>query len=88
MIDVDFCKRLYDRGYKIYLIPEAKVIHLKTASARKRGKLWLDRELNRSFALYFKKHHPYIAPLMRVVLALDLLSRMFLLSTVGREPMR
>jgi GT2 family glycosyltransferase len=87
-IDIDLCKRLYDKGYKIYLVPDARVIHLKTASARKRGKLWLDRELNRSFALYFKKHHPYASPFLKIAMFLDIISRMFLRSVVGREPMR
>lgn len=88
MIDVDFCKRMYDRGYKIYLVPEAKVIHLKTASASKRGKAWLDRDLNRSFLMYFRKRYPISYPLIFAVFYLDRLSRVFLMRIIGREPMR
>lgn len=88
MCDVDLCKRLYDSGYKVYLVPEAKVIHLKTASAVKRGKTWLDRELNRSFAIYFKKHYPRLYPLMLVVMYADRFIRAAMLRTIGREPMR
>jgi GT2 family glycosyltransferase len=88
MLDVDLCKRMYDTGYKVYFIPDAKVIHLKTASAVKRGKAWLDSELNRSFKLYFKKHYRFLYPLMLCILFLDRLTRTILLRTVGREPMR
>ncbi len=88
MLDVDLCKRIYDKGYKIYLVSAAKAVHLKTASASKRGKEWLDRELNRSFMLYFKKQYPLSVPWVWVVFTLDHLLRMFLLRTVGREPMR
>lgn len=87
-LDIDLCKRMYDKGYKVYLVPDAKVIHLKTASAVKRGKAWLDRELNRSFALYFKKHYPRSYPLMLVVMWLDRCMRYLMLRTIGREPMR
>lgn len=89
MADVDLCKRLYDNGYKIYIVPEAKVVHLRAvSSSKKRGKAWLGRELNRSLLLYFKKQYPYSAPLMHVVFFLDRLTRTFLLRTIGREPMR
>lgn len=88
MCDIDLCKRLYDTGYKVYLVPEAKVIHLKTASAVKRGKAWLDHELNRSYAVYFKKHYPASAPVMAVVLWLDRVMRVVLERTIGHVPMR
>lgn len=88
MCDVDLCKRLYDSGYKVYFVPEAKVIHLKTASAVKRGKTWLDHELNRSYAIYFKKHYPRSYPFMLIILYLDRFIRAAMLRTIGREPMR
>lgn len=88
MCDIDLCKRLYDYGYKVYLVPDARVVHLKTASAVKRGKKWLDRELNRSYRIYFKKHYPYLFPLIWVVWMLDRVSRTVLLRIVGREPLR
>lgn len=88
MCDVDLCKRMYDTGYKVYLVPEAKVTHLKTASAVKRGKKWLDHELNRSYMIYFKKHYPILSPLIWIVWVLDRVLRTLLLRTVGREPLR
>lgn len=88
MCDVDLCKRMYDTGYKVYLVPDAKVVHLKTASAVKRGKTWLDHELNRSYMIYFKKHYPYSFPAIWVIGFLDRLIRTILLRTIGREPLR
>ena len=88
LLDVDLCKRIYDNGYKIYLVSTAKTVHLKTASASKRGKEWLEKELNRSFMLYFKKNYPASSPLMWVVYFFDRLSRLLLLHILGREPMR
>ena len=88
MCDVDLCKRLYDGGYKVYLVPDAKVVHLKTASAVKRGKKWLDHELNRSYMIYFKKHYPMLSPFLWIVWVFDRALRALLLRTVGREPLR
>ena len=89
MADVDLCKRLYDRGYKIYLVPEARVVHLRAvSSSKKRGNAWLGRELNRGILRYFKKQYPSSIPLTYAVFLLDRLLRTFLLRTVGREPMR
>lgn len=88
LLDVDLCKRIYDNGYKIFLVSAAKVVHLKTASASKRGKEWLERELNRSFMLYFKKNYPSSAPLVRVAYSFDRLSRSLLRHIFGREPVR
>ncbi len=88
MCDVDLSKRMYDKGYKVYFVPEAKAIHLKTATVIKRGKAWIDNQLNRSFALYFKKHYFSLYPLMLVVMYLDRFTRALLLHTIGREPMR
>lgn len=88
MLDVDLCKRIYDSGYKIYLVSAARVVHLKTASASKRGKAWLDRELNRSFFLYLEKNYPVSASVSWVVWLLDRALRSLLLHTIGREPLR
>lgn len=88
MLDVDFAKRTYERGYKVFVVHEAPVTHLKTASASKRGSSWLERELNKSFKDYFKKHYPRSYPAMLFVMWLDKASRTLLRATVGREPMR
>jgi len=53
--DVDWCKRVYDCGFKILFEPRAKVVHARGASVlRNRAKMiWSS---HRSFYTYFKKH--------------------------------
>jgi len=86
MPDVDLGKRIYDKGYKMYLVSAAKAIHLKSASNSKRGKGWIDREVRSSSMLYFKKHYPLLFPVVWIVGILDRFFRAILLHTIGREP--
>lgn len=86
MPDVDLAKRIYDRGYKSYLVSSAKVLHLKSMSNSKRGKEWIDREVSRTAVMYFKKHNPFWFPLMWFVMKVDRLLRFIMLRTIGREP--
>lgn len=53
--DVDWCRRVYARGYEIYFKPEAKVIHKQGVSIfqRRPQMIWSS---HRSFYRYFKKH--------------------------------
>ncbi|MDP2665587.1 MAG: glycosyltransferase, partial [bacterium] len=87
-LDVDLCHRIYDKGYKIYLIPDARVTHIKSASFGKRTSASRERGYYRDFLTYFKKHYPASAPLMAVVLWLDRVMRAFLERTIGHVPMR
>src|SRR3989344_1041577 len=34
-VDVDLARRIYDRGYKIFLVPDAKATHIKSAAFNK-----------------------------------------------------
>src|SRR3989344_2520505 len=86
MPDVDLAKRIYDNGYKIYLVSVAKAVHLKSASNSKRGKVWIDREVNSSSLLYFRKHYPLWFPLVWIAMLLDRALRSIMLRTMGREP--
>jgi GT2 family glycosyltransferase len=86
MPDVDLGKRIYDKGYKMYLVSSAKAIHLKSASNSKRGRTWIDNEVRTSSMLYFKKHYPLWYPFLRIVAVLDRLIRKIMLATIGREP--
>ena len=87
-VDVDLCHRLYDRGYKVYLVAEALAIHLKSRSFGKRESVWRRREYYRSIGIYFEKHYPLWAPVMRIMLWLDRLMRSCMWHTIGREPIR
>lgn len=87
-LDVDLCRRIYNRGYKIYLVPDANVTHIKSVAANKKPNLWRDRQYYRDQLFYFKKHYPAYAPLMAVVLWIDRAMRNLLIRTLGRAPMR
>jgi len=54
--DVDLCRKIYDKGYKIIFYPNAKIIHQKGVSIYKNRvrmiKLW-----NEDCLSYFRKYH-------------------------------
>lgn len=87
-LDVDLCRRIYNKGYKIYLVPDAKVTHFKSVAANKKPNLWRDIQYYRDQLIYFKKHYPAYATLMALVLWVDRMMRSMLIYTVGRAPMR
>lgn len=87
-LDVDLCRRIYNKGYKIYLVPDAKVTHFKSVAANKKPNFWRDKQYYRDQVIYFKKHYPAYAPLMAFVLWLDRMMRSVLIRTVGKAPMR
>ena len=87
-VDVDMSKRLYDLGYRIYLVPDTVVTHLKSTSFGKAKDRWKRREFYRSLAFYFRKHYPYHVPLLFPVLWCDRLVRALLRRFLGREPLR
>ncbi len=87
-LDVEMSARLYRRGYKIYMVPEAVATHLKSTSYGKRDSSWRKREYYRSLTTYFRTYHP-IAALWVVPLArLDRSMRALMLRVIGREPLR
>lgn len=86
--DVDLCRRIYDRDFKIYLVPDAKAIHIKSASFKKKTNAWRESRYYNGLATYFRKHYPASAPIMSVVMWIDRMMRIFLEYTVGRAPMR
>ncbi len=86
-VDVDMSKRVYNHGYKIYLVPQAIVTHLKSASFGRTSDVWRRREYNRSIRVYLRTHYPrafFIHPL----LALDRVLRACVRVIIGREPLR
>ena len=87
-LDVDLCRRIYDRGFKIYLVPNARVTHFKSVAANKKPNFWRDRQYYRDQLIYFKKHYPLHAPLMSCLLWLDRIMRRVLIYMTGRAPMR
>lgn len=63
--DVDFCAAIRGRGRRILFTPESEVVHLRgrsaaTAPASTRA------AYQRSHLAFYEKHHPLLAPLVRL----------------------
>ena len=55
--DVDFCKRLRDRGWDIYFVPGAVFRHIGGVSMRGLGRARQKRVFYRNLERYVRKHH-------------------------------
>ncbi len=55
--EVDLCKRLKDKGWKIFFTPAAEVIHHGGKSVKKWGNFNLSKHWTRSRNIFFKKHY-------------------------------
>jgi len=58
--EVDYCQRLKKHGWKIYYMPEAKIIHYFAQSFQQVTGFKKQLIFNRSLIFYFKKHKPFI----------------------------
>ena len=56
MEDIDLCKRLIIKGYEIFYLPNAEIIHFKGRSAKKNYKISISNQLL-SKIKYFNIHH-------------------------------
>lgn len=54
--ETDLCKRLWDKGYQVKFVPEAKIIHLESASIK--SSIQKLKMIKTSEFYYFKKHFP------------------------------
>lgn len=67
--DVDFCAAVRGNGGKVYFTPLAQIVHL-------RGRSWRGSPsgagsgYRRSQLAFYRKHHPWLAPLLKTYLAL------------------
>jgi GT2 family glycosyltransferase len=52
--EADIFKRIGDIGYKLYMIPRTKVVHMHKQNTPKSK--WIDNMFNKSRFMYFKKH--------------------------------
>ncbi|HEY4501187.1 MAG TPA: glycosyltransferase [Candidatus Paceibacterota bacterium] len=87
-IDVDLCRRIYDCGYKIYLVPDAKVTHIKSVDFSRRPRAARNLVFYTGLQSYFNKHYPASALLMSVIMLVDRVLRALMERTIGRAPMR
>jgi len=87
--DVDLCRRIYDRGYEIYLIPEAGIIHEKGHDLKRMGERWIEEYFINMFT-YFRKYEGTGQALgLKVIFSLDFLLRIWyqtILVMIGKRP--
>lgn len=67
--DVDFCASIRARGRRVLFTPEAEVIHLRGRSAAS-APATTRAGYERSHLAFYKKHHPWLAPLLQLYRAL------------------
>lgn len=80
--EVDWCKRMYDAGYSVYMCPSAVVTHFANAEL---GHFDAHRlvHYHRSLILFYKKHYSQASLMvLRVLLAVRSLLRLFVWTAV------
>jgi GT2 family glycosyltransferase len=55
--DADLCFRIKQKGWKIFCVPEAKVIHYEGKSTNRKSSNRLIIEFNKSVYRFYRKHH-------------------------------
>ncbi|MCL4498889.1 MAG: glycosyltransferase family 2 protein [Chloroflexi bacterium] len=69
----DFCLRLKSAGWKIYHVPEAKIIHINRGSVDQVRLLTIQSIYRRDTVRFLRKHHGFgIALIGNVIISLDL----------------
>ena len=64
--DVDFCAALRARGRRVLFTPAVEVTHLRGRSAPSAGATW--RAYHDSLLAFYRKHHPFWVPWLRLYL--------------------
>ena len=67
--DVDFCAAIRARGRRIHFTPAVEIIHLRGRSAASAPAATREA-YRRSRVAFYEKHHPLLAPLLRLYLRL------------------
>ena len=76
--DVDLCRRIYNKGKKIYVLPDATIIHHWAKGGSEQGKksLFLSGEYFISMFDYFSKYERAVkANLLRILISVGFLAR-------------
>lgn len=71
--DVDLCKRVRDRGYKIYLVPSAKIIHDQGSSYKTTSRVWNRMIMTRGLVKYFRKYHRKKLLILKLIILSEVL---------------
>lgn len=65
--EVDWCKRMWAKGWRVTFYPKAEVIHHHgSSSSRETGRFDLERQ--KALLAYWKKHHGWIAQAVNIAL--------------------
>lgn len=83
--DVDQCKCVRDKKYKIFLIPSAKIIHDHSSSFKQRDNLWISKEFGKSMIKFYRKHHKSSLWLIKYLLFSQRLLSLFLRRIQGNK---
>jgi len=76
--DVDLCRRIYKKGLKIFILPEACIVHYKAKGGSEQGKksLYLSAEFFLSMVDYFFKYEGVLkASLLKILISLGFVVR-------------
>jgi hypothetical protein len=65
--DVDFCAAIRARGRRILFTPNVEIVHLRGRSAASAPAATAEA-CRRSQIAFYDKHHPWLAPLLRLYL--------------------
>lgn len=72
--DVDLCRRIYKKGLKIVVLPDARIVHYRGKGGLEQGKNFLSAEYFISMVDYFSKHEGVIeASLLKFFFSLGFL---------------
>lgn len=81
--EVEWCKRISKKGFRIWYVPQFEVTHLHGASSRLYPQRLYISEL-KGIKYYFKKHHPNSFLLAKLILVLGILFRTIAFALLGK----
>ncbi len=67
--EVDFCKRVKNKGWQIFYYPETEVIHQKAGSFSQVSPFKNQWQFNKSLLYYFKKNHSFLSYLILLIIS-------------------
>ncbi len=83
MEEVEWCKRIRRREYKIWYVPQVEVTHLHGASTNFDLSLSFLNEL-KGIKYYLQKHYRFFYPLLKLILSFGLIMRVIAFSLLGK----
>jgi len=69
--DVDICKRVWDRGYKIYIVSNARIIHDHLSSFNQKIRGWKVKEFQKGQIKFFRKHYKNLVWIIKILYILN-----------------